>query len=290
MTISIFLKIMLLGLLGPVIDQNLLFGGMKFTTVTFAAAMRNIVPVITFVMALIVRLETVKMKSLHSQGKILGTLVTVGGAMMMTLIRGPSIRFPWTNDHTLHHQTSVNTFNTQDQLKGSLMVTASCFSWASFLIVQALTLKSYPAELSFATLVCMIGALEGSLLVVVAERANASVWSINWDIKLLAEIYSGILCSGCAYYISGVVMQDKGPVFVAVFSPLGLVFVAILGSTILAEKLNLGSVLGAVIIVFGLYLVLWGKCKDQNRQDQESSIAQQQCDEHEDSDVKTQCC
>ncbi|KAJ0538406.1 hypothetical protein HanRHA438_Chr08g0343891 [Helianthus annuus] len=174
----------------PVIDQNLLFGGMKFTTVTFAAAMRNIVPVITFVMALIVRLETVKMKSLHSQGKILGTLVTVGGAMMMTLIRGPSIRFPWTNDHTLHHQTSVNTVNTQNQLKGSLMVTASCFSWASFLIVQALTLKSYPAELSFATLVCMIGALEGSLLVVVAERANASVWSINWDIKLLAEIYS----------------------------------------------------------------------------------------------------
>ncbi|MFS7961473.1 putative EamA domain-containing protein [Helianthus anomalus] len=85
-------------------------------------------------------------------------------------------------------------------------------------------------------------------------------------------------------------MQDRGPVFVSAFNPLGLVFVAILGSTILAEKLNLGSVLGAVIIVFGLYLVLWGKCKDQNQQHQESSIAQQQCDRHGDSDVKTQCC
>ncbi|KAI7751919.1 hypothetical protein M8C21_001930 [Ambrosia artemisiifolia] len=55
MTISIFLKIMLVGLLGPVIDLNLLYAGMKFTTTTFAAAMRNIVPVITFVMAVIFR-------------------------------------------------------------------------------------------------------------------------------------------------------------------------------------------------------------------------------------------
>ncbi|MFS7961468.1 hypothetical protein Hanom_Chr08g00715401 [Helianthus anomalus] len=36
----------------------------------------------------------------------------------------------------------------------------------------------------------MIGALEGSVLAVVAERANASIWSINWDIKLFATIYS----------------------------------------------------------------------------------------------------
>ncbi|KAJ0538413.1 hypothetical protein HanRHA438_Chr08g0343961 [Helianthus annuus] len=77
------------------------------------------------------------MKTLHSQGKIIGTLVTVGGGMIMTLIRGPSIQLPWTDHHTLHHQTSVNsTASTKDQIKGSLMITAGCFSWASFVIVQ----------------------------------------------------------------------------------------------------------------------------------------------------------
>ncbi|KAI3731082.1 hypothetical protein L1987_62265 [Smallanthus sonchifolius] len=278
MTISIFLKIMLLGLLEPVIDQNLFFAGMKFTTATFATAMCNILPAITFVMAWILRLEVVKMKSLHSQGKIIGTLVTVGGAMIMTLIRGPAIQFPWTNNHILHPQTSVNPVSTQDQIKGSLMITAGCFSWASFVIVQALTLKSYPAELSLTALVCMIGSLEGSVLAVVVERANASIWSINWDIKLFAAIYSGILCSGCAYYMSGVVMQERGPVFVTAFNPLGMVIIAILGSSILAEKLNLGSVLGAIVIVVGLYLVLWGKSKDQIQQDRESSIDQQHGD------------
>ncbi|KAJ0546291.1 putative EamA domain-containing protein [Helianthus annuus] len=278
MTTSIFLKIMLLGLLGPVIDQNLFFAGLDLTTTTFAMAMRNIVPAITFVMAWIFRLETVKMKCLHI-GKIIGTLVTVGGGMIMTLIRGPSIQLPWTNHHTLHHQTSVNsTASTKDQIKGSLMITAGCFSWASFVIVQALTLKCYPAELSLTTLLCMIGALEGAVLAVVAERANASIWSINWDIKLFATIYSGIMCSGCAYSISGIVMRERGPVFVTAFNPLGMVFMAILGSSILGEKLNLGSVLGAVVIVVGLYVVLWGKNKDQNLQDQESSIDPQHSD------------
>ena len=76
------------------------------------------------------------MKSLHSQVKIIGTLVTIGGAMIMTLIRGPEVQFPWTNNHTLHHQSPVNTMSTQDQIKGSLMISVGCISWASFVILQ----------------------------------------------------------------------------------------------------------------------------------------------------------
>ncbi|KAL8218170.1 hypothetical protein R6Q57_021543 [Mikania cordata] len=285
MTMPIFLKIMLLGLLEPVIDQNLYYAGMKFTTATFATAMGNIVPAIAFGIAWIFRLEMVRMKSLHSQGKIIGTLVTVGGAMIMTLIRGPAIPFPWTNHQTLHHQTSINTVTAQDQINGSLMITIGCFCWATFVIVQAVALKSYPAELSLSALVCMIGSLEGSVLAVVAERANASIWSVNWDIKLYAVIYSGIMCSGFAYYISGIVMQERGPVFVTAFNPLGMVIVAIMGSFVLAEKLNLGSFLGAMVIVIGLYLVLWGKSKDQSQQDQDKESCS--LDQH-DHGIKTQ--
>ncbi|XP_028100820.1 WAT1-related protein At2g39510-like isoform X2 [Camellia sinensis] len=55
MTTSVFLKIMLLGLLEPVIDQNLFYTGMKYTTATFATAMCNIVPAMFFLMACILR-------------------------------------------------------------------------------------------------------------------------------------------------------------------------------------------------------------------------------------------
>ncbi|KAL7587838.1 hypothetical protein Lser_V15G36265 [Lactuca serriola] len=273
MTVSIFLKIILLGLLEPVIDQNLFYAGMKSTTATFASAMCNILPAITFVMAWMLRLEKVKMKSLHSQVKIIGTLVTIGGAMIMTLIRGPKVQFPWTNNHTLHHESPVNT---QDQIKGSLMITVGCISWASFVILQAVTLKSYPADLSLTSLVCMMGTLEGSILTLVVEKANTSIWSINWNIKLFAAIYNGLVCSGFAYYISGVVMQDRGPVFVTAFNPLSMVIISMLESSFLAEKLNLGNIVGAIVIVLGLYLVIWGKSKDQKQQGHEPSLNQQE--------------
>ncbi|EXB65305.1 Auxin-induced protein 5NG4 [Morus notabilis] len=72
----------------PVINQKLFYNGMKFTTATFANALWNIVPAFTFVMAWIFRLEKVNVGRVHSQAKVLGTIVTVGGAMVMTLLKG----------------------------------------------------------------------------------------------------------------------------------------------------------------------------------------------------------
>ncbi|OWM84940.1 hypothetical protein CDL15_Pgr027727 [Punica granatum] len=47
-----------------------------------------------------------------------------------------------------------------------------------------------------------------------------------------------------------------------------LVLVALAGSMVLDEKLHLGSVLGAGLIVCGLYMVLWGKGKEMKRLNQ----------------------
>jgi len=51
----------------------------------------------------------------------------------------------------------------------------------------------------------------------------------------------GIISSGLTYYVQGIVMQKKGPVFVTAFSPLMMIIVAIMGTFILAEKLYLGG-------------------------------------------------
>ncbi|GMH31360.1 hypothetical protein Nepgr_033203 [Nepenthes gracilis] len=90
-----------------------------------------------------------------------------------------------------------------------------------------------------------------------------SVWALGWDSRLLASVYSGVVCSGIAYYVQGVVNKQRGPVFVTAFSPLCTVITAALGSLILAEQLYLGSILGAITIVVGLYCVVWGKSKEQ---------------------------
>ncbi|XP_031248686.1 WAT1-related protein At2g37460-like [Pistacia vera] len=260
LTLPIFTKLLLLGLLEPVIDQNLYYIGMKHTTATFAAAMYNILPAITFLMAWAVRLEKVKIKSIRSQAKIIGTIATVAGAMVMTLLKGPILDLIWTK--SANHEKGSGGIDIHNSIKGAVLITLGCFSWACFMILQAITLKTYPAELSLTAWICFMGTVEGSIVALVMERGKSSIWAIHWDTKLMAAVYSGIVCSGLAYYIQGIIMKDRGPVFVSAFSPLCMVIVAIMSSIILAEQMYLGRVIGAIIVVAGLYLVVWGKSKD----------------------------
>ncbi|CAN1275090.1 WAT1-related protein At2g37460 [Linum perenne] len=265
MTWSIFIKLMVLGLLEPVIDQNLYFLGMKYTTATFAAAIINILPAITFVMACIVGMEKVRMKSVHSQAKVLGTVATVGGAMVMTLVKGPVVEFFWTKGRSFHGEGGGGGgVDLHSSIKGALMITVGSFCWAAFVILQAITLRTYPAELSLTALICLIGTIQGSVVALVMERHNPQAWVLHWDTKLLAAVYSGVVCAGLTYYIQGVVMKQRGPVFVTAFSPLCMIMVAILSSIIFAEQMFVGRVVGAAVIVVGLYLVIWGKTKDRN--------------------------
>ncbi|KAJ1387255.1 EamA domain [Sesbania bispinosa] len=261
MTFSIFMKILALSVLEPVLDQNLYFLGMKYTTATFAVTMLNVLPAITFVMACILKLEKIKIKSIRSQAKVVGTLATVAGAMVMTLIKGPVLDLFGTHRSNIHNQYNGGA-NVQHAIKGSVMITIGCFSCACFTILQAITLETYPAELSLTAWICLFGTIEGGIVALIMERGNPSVWSINWDTKLLAAVYSGIICSGMAYYIQGAVMKYRGPVFVTTFNPLCMIIVAIMGSFFLAEQTYLGRVIGAIIIIIGLYLVVWGKGKD----------------------------
>ncbi|MFS7961451.1 putative EamA domain-containing protein [Helianthus anomalus] len=292
MTFSVFWKIMLLALIEPVLDQILYYTGMKYTTATFAIAMCNVLPALTFVMAWIFRLEKVNVKKLHSQGKILGTLVTVGGAMVMTLVNGPPVPLPWTKEGTeAHHALAPNPVVSQDQhIKGAIMITAGCFCWASFYILQAMTLKEYPAQLSLTTLICTTGALQGTIVTLIIEKAKSGIWSMQTETEIVATLYSGIVRSGASYYVSGLVMKEKGPFFVTAFNPLGMVIVAIVSSFALAERLVLGRVLGAFIIVAGLYLIIWGKSKDSSLSSSNSSEVeisdQETCDNKDLDDAK----
>ncbi|XP_077242645.1 WAT1-related protein At5g07050-like [Tasmannia lanceolata] len=263
MTFPIFLQIFVLGLLGPVIDQNFYYAGLKFTSPTFSCAMSNMLPAMTFVMAVIFRMEKLDMKKVRCQAKVLGTVVTVAGAMLMTLYKGPIVEMVWSKH--IHPRKSYVTNTTgatdKDWFKGSILLIIATLAWASFFILQAITMKRYSAHLSLTALVCFMGTLQSIAVTFVMEH-RPSVWTIGWDMNLLAAAYAGIVSSSIAYYVQGLVMKKRGPVFATAFSPLMMIIVAIMGSLILAEKIFLGGILGGVLIVGGLYSVLWGKYKE----------------------------
>lgn len=272
-TFRIFMQIFVLGLLGPVIDQNFYYAGLKFTSPTFSCAMSNMLPAMTFVMAVICRMEKLDIKKVRCLAKVLGTLVTVAGAMFMTLYKGPIVEMVWSK--YVHPRESYVTNTTgatdKDWLKGCILLVMATLAWASFFILQAITMRTYTAQLSLTSLICFVGTLQSIALTFVMEH-KPSVWTIGWDMNLLAAAYAGIVSSSIAYYVQGIVMQKKGPVFVTAFSPLMMIIVAIMGSLILAERIYLGGVLGAIVIVAGLYSVLWGKYREYKEKDATAAI------------------
>ncbi|TMW91871.1 hypothetical protein EJD97_013797 [Solanum chilense] len=271
MTFMMFFQIFILGLLGPVIDQNFYYAGLKFTSPTFSCAMSNMLPAMTFVMAVLCRMEKVHIKKLRCQAKVIGTIVTVAGAMLMTLYKGHVINLVWSNNNTSNNVSQSNETSDKDWLKGSILLIGATFAWASFFILQAITMKKYTAPLSLTTLVCFMGTLQSIAVTLVMEH-KPSAWAVGFDMNLLAAAYAGIVSSSLAYYVQGLVMEKRGPVFVTAFSPLMMIIVAIMGSFILAEKIYLGGVLGAVLIVAGLYSVLWGKYKEYQEKEIEGPL------------------
>ncbi|KAF3561467.1 hypothetical protein DY000_02019524 [Brassica cretica] len=265
-TFTIFMQLFILGLLGPVIDQNFYYMGLKYTSPTFSCAMSNMLPAMTFILAVLFRMEMLDVKKLWCQAKIAGTVVTVAGAMLMTIYKGPIVELFWTKYMHLQHANdttpSSNSNDNKDFLKGSILLIFATLAWASLFVLQAKILKTYSKhQLTLTTLVCFIGTLQAVAVTFVMEH-NPSAWRIGWDMNLLAAAYSGIVASSISYYVQGIVMKKRGPVFATAFSPLMMVIVAIMGSFVLAEKIFLGGVIGAVLIVIGLYAVLWGKQKE----------------------------
>jgi hypothetical protein len=83
----------------------------------------------------------------------------------------------------------------------------------------------------------------------------------------------GIVTSSIAYYVQGLVIQRTGPVFASAFSPLMMIIVAVMGSFILSEQIYLGGVVGAALIVVGLYSVLWGKHKETQEKQADTKLS-----------------
>ncbi|URE28588.1 auxin-induced protein [Musa troglodytarum] len=304
MSFLVFMQIFVLALLGSVIDQNFYYAGLKLTSPTFSCAMSNMLPAMTFVLAVICRMEKVHLKKVSCQAKAVGTLVTVAGAMLMTLYKGPAMDMAWTKHaHPPHSNAPTaaggDDSTDEDWLKGCIFLIISTLAWAFLFILQvelgciepsapalypvdtdliawshapqAATLKKYDAPLSLTSLICFVGTLQATAVTLIMEH-KPSVWRIGFDMNLLAAAYAGIVTSSIAYYVQGLVMQDKGPVFASAFSPLMMIIVAIMDSFILAEKIYLGGVIGAVIIVVGLYSVLWGKHRESKEMEKEMEM------------------
>ncbi|XP_022876378.1 WAT1-related protein At1g68170-like isoform X2 [Olea europaea var. sylvestris] len=260
----------LCGMFGGSMGQNLYLKSLTLTSATFASATTNLIPAITFIIAVCLRLEKLGWHTKAGKAKVFGTLLGIGGAMLLTFYKGPDINIWKTHINLLlttsSHPKTLQTQSSQGGhfLLGSLLALASCVCYSLWLIIQAKAAEKYPCPYSFTALMMVMAAAQGVGFALCMER-DWSQWKLGWNIRLLAVVFAGIFGSGVMFTLVAWCVRMRGPLFVSIFNPLMLLLVALAGSLLLNEKLHLGTVLGAILIVFGLYIVLWGKGKELKR-------------------------
>ncbi|XP_042495308.1 WAT1-related protein At1g68170-like [Macadamia integrifolia] len=262
----------LCGLFGGTMSQNFYLSSLKLTSATFSAAMLNLIPAITYIMAVILGLERLGIRTLPGKAKLVGTIIGIGGAMVLTFYKGVEINI-WSTDIDLTRGLGSKAFmsashpESDNHVLGSLLALGCCFSYALWLIIQAKMSERYPCYLSSTALMCIMGSIQSVFYALCMER-KWEEWRLGWNVRLWTVAYAGILASALMFAMIAWGVRTKGPLFVSIFNPLVLVLVAIMGSLLLNEKLHVGSVVGAVLIVVGLYVVLWGKGKEMKKMSQ----------------------
>lgn len=198
---------------------------------TFSAAMSNLVPAITFIMAVCLRMEKLAIKTVPGASKVVGSLVGIGGAMVFTLYKGAMIQIWPSHPDPFHMNKSISSSHANhpsNPALGSILAVIGCFCGATWYIIQVhihatITLifficylsfilqfniilyvhcylecmqgkmsKTYPCVLSCTALVSAMGTIQSVILALCTER-DWSQWKLGWNIRLLGVAYA--VCS-----------------------------------------------------------------------------------------------
>jgi drug/metabolite transporter (DMT)-like permease len=260
LTLSLVVQFFLLAVVGITANQGFYLLGLDNTSPTFASAIQNSVPAITFLMAAVLRIEQVRLDRKDGISKVLGTILCVVGASVITLYKGPTIYSPTPPTQRVNSPIllSLGDASGKNWTLGCIFLIGHCLSWAGWLVLQAPILKKYPARLSFTSYQCFFGVLQFLAIAAFLER-DPQAWLIHSGGELLSVFYAGVVASGIAFAVQIWCIDRGGPVFVAVYQPVQTLVVAIMASLALGEEFYLGGIIGAVLIITGLYFVLWGK-------------------------------
>ncbi|KAK3183522.1 hypothetical protein Dsin_030808 [Dipteronia sinensis] len=135
------------------------------------------------------------------------------------------------------------------------------------LIGKAAVLKEYPDKMTLVFFTCFFGTIQCAVVSLVAER-DPSAWKVHSGTELIAAIVGTIYRTSVIAWC----LHKKGPVFVALFKPFGTVIAVVMAVMLLGETPHLGSLIGATVIAFGFYAVLWGQAKENTTADKNNSL------------------
>ncbi|XP_042395952.1 WAT1-related protein At5g64700-like [Zingiber officinale] len=252
---SAFFWIFINALFGVVMAMGLYYYALEYTSASYAVNYLNLIPIVTFIIAVIIGFERLELNSKAGKMKVLGTLLSVGGAMVVSLYKGKTFHIGAFHLHRI--ESEAKAVAERNIFRGSLLLIGSNFSFALWFIVQVKVFKVFPSKYWTTMLTCLFGSLMAMLIGVALDR-DLRPWKLDFNLNLLTIFYSGILNSGCTYCLISWAVSRRGPTYPSVFNPLSVIFTVIAESMFMGEEVTVGSLVGAILIIGGVYAFLWG--------------------------------
>lgn len=256
--ISLVGRMFLLGLLSCCV-QTLMYTGIGYSSPTLASAIVDLTPAFTFILAVISRMEKLDLGVQSSLAKCFGTLVSIAGALVVTLYKG----LPITSASSPNSQLNDALLSEQSTwVLGGILLALASLCLSTLFIVQTHIIREYPEELVVTLVCCFFVTFLSALVAVIAEK-DPKAWLLAPNMELIAIVYSAFFVVATRSVVAAWACRKKGPVYVALFSPLGMVIAVVMGITFLGDNLYLGSVIGAAVIALGFYAVIWGQAQEE---------------------------
>ncbi|KAJ9172074.1 hypothetical protein P3X46_015361 [Hevea brasiliensis] len=224
LTFSLLFNFFLLSVFGC---SAQIFGyvGLQYSSPTLGTAMLSLIPAFTFILAIILRLEKLDCRSKIGIAKSLGTIISIGGAVVVTFYKGPTLFSR--HSHIIGEPLQLLHSPQLLWIIGSFFLAAEAFLDSAWYILQTFIVKKFPAVLIIIGYLRFFNTILSSIFLV--------AWCLN----------------------------RTGPLYVSMFKPLAIIFAVIMDAIFLGDALSLGSLIGAIIIMTGFYAVLWGKAEEE---------------------------
>ncbi|KAI4328309.1 hypothetical protein L6164_020672 [Bauhinia variegata] len=261
-TLPLFTRFLFLGLAGITMIQTFSFVGLSYSSPILVCAMGHLIPAFNFLLSVILRKISFDLRSSAIRFQVLGTLISIMGAVDVELFKGPLIRH--SSDHQLRHTKQLFLFSSTPEfwVLGGILLAAASFSVALWNFIQKETVKQYPEleTMKVVTYYTSLGTVISAIVSLMVER-DPNVWKLNHNMELILIVLTAIFGGVIRPYIQIWFTHMKGPFYVPSFKPFGIAYATTFGVSFFPNSLHYGSVIGAAIIGMAYYTVMWGQIK-----------------------------